>query len=213
MDATVTVTDVTTVGPETVAITFESPDGFHAKPGQFIKLSATVSGEGYARFYTLSSPAVADSFEITVEIDPAESGPFSDHLAELTAGDRIDMSGPFGSEYYDGESRVVVVAGGPGIGPAVAIGERAIDDGNTVQIVYRATTPVHESRLAALDSAEATVTITTDDEFAAAVDAAITTEDDEQVFVYGFDDLVTAATAAIDDAGGDSDAAKIENFG
>jgi len=33
------------------------------------------------------------------------------------------------------------------------------------------------------------------------------------VFVYGFDDFVTAATDAIEAAGGDADAAKVENFG
>jgi len=213
MDATVTVTAVTAVGSETVAIEFESPDGFEAQPGQFIKLLATVDGEDYARFYTLSSPDVADTFEITVEIDSQESGPFSDHLADLTAGDEIEMSGPFGAEYYEDESRVVVLAGGPGVGPAVGIGERAHKDGNAVHIVYRATDPVHEPRLSALDSAGATVRITDDDGFVAAVDEALTTDDTEQVFVYGFDDLVTGATDAIDAAGGDPDTAKVENFG
>lgn len=213
MDATVTVTDVTAVGPETIAIEFESPDGFRAQPGQFVKLLATVDGEEYARFYTLSSPDVIDTFEITVEIDSAESGPFSDHLAALTAGDTIDMSGPFGSDYYEDEHRVVVLAGGPGVGPAVGIGERAHADGNAVHLVYRAATPVHETRLSELDAAGASVSITTDEEFAAAVDEAITAADDEQVFVYGFDEFVTAATAAIEAAGGDPDDAKVENFG
>ena len=213
MLATVTVTDVTAVGPETVAIEFETPDGFSAQPGQFVKLLATVDGEEYARFYTLSSPDVIDTFEITVEIDPAESGPFSEHLAALSAGDTIDMSGPFGSDYYEGEDRVVVLAGGPGIGPAVGIGERGHEDGNEVHVVYRAETPVHETRLSALDAAGATVTITDADGFAAAVDEAVTTDDGEQVFVYGFDEFVTAATDAIDAAGGDADAAKVENFG
>lgn len=213
MDATVTVTDVTAVGPETVAIEFESPDGFRAQPGQFIKLLATVEGEDFARFYTLSSPNMVDTFEITVEIDPAESGPFSEHLADLTAGDTIDMSGPFGANYYEDEDRVVVLAGGPGVGPAVGIGERANEDGNAVHVVYRATTPVHESRLSALDAAGATVTITTDDDFPAAVDEAITADDGEQAFVYGFDAFVTAATDAVAAAGGDPDAAKVENFG
>jgi cytochrome-b5 reductase len=213
MDATVTVTAVTAVGPETVAIEFESPAGFRAQPGQFIKLLATVDGEDYARFYTLSSPAVAETFEITVEIDPAESGPFSEHLAALTAGDEIDMSGPFGAEYYEAEPRVVVLAGGPGVGPAVGIGERAIADDNAVHIVYRATEPVHETRLSALDAAGGTVTITDADGFPAAVDEAVTAAADEQVFVYGFDAFVTAATDAIAAAGGDPDAAKVENFG
>lgn len=213
MDATVTVTDVTAVGPETVAIEFESPETFSAQPGQFVKLLATVDDEEYARFYTLSSPDVVDTFEITVEIDPDEGGPFSEHLAALSAGDSIDMSGPFGSDYYEGEPHVVVLAGGPGIGPAVGIGERAIADDNAVHLVYRAETPVHEPRLAGLDEAGASVTVTTNDGFAAAVDAAITADDAQQVFVYGFDAFVTAATDAIDAAGGDPETAKVENFG
>jgi ferredoxin-NADP reductase len=37
--------------------------------------------------------------------------------------------------------------------------------------------------------------------------------DDEQVFVYGFADFLDSATAAVEAAGGDSDRAKVENFG
>ena len=87
MDATVDVTDTTTVGPDTVAIEFATPAGFDAQPGQFVKLSATVDGENYARFYTLSSPDVDGTFEITVGIDPEEGGPFSEFLADLSAGE------------------------------------------------------------------------------------------------------------------------------
>ena len=64
MDATVNVTDTTTVGPETVAIEFSTPAEFDAQPGQFVKLSATVDDEEYARFYTLSSPDVDGTAEI-----------------------------------------------------------------------------------------------------------------------------------------------------
>jgi len=212
METTVAVSDVTTVGSETVAIEFESPDGFDAQPGQFVKLLATVDGEDYARFYTLSSPDMAESFEITVEIDPEESGPFSDHLADLTADDEIEMSGPFGAEYYEGEARVVVLAGGPGVGPAVGIGERAHEDGNAVHLVYQAETPAHENRLSTLEDRGVAVTIT-EGSITDAVDDALTGEDGEQVFVYGFGSFVEAAADAIDAAGGDSDAAKIENFG
>lgn len=212
MDATVQVTDVRTVGPQTVAIEFATPAGFDAQPGQFVKLIATVDGETTARFYTLSSPTVADTFEITVEIDPAESGPFSEQLAALTAGDEIEMSGPFGSDYYEGESRVVILAGGPGIGPAVGIGERALDDGGEVVIIYQTEDPIHESRLETLESDGATVDITAG-EITDAVADGLTGEADEQVFIYGFDSFVTAATEAVAAGGGDPDDAKVENFG
>lgn len=212
MDATVNVTDTTTVGPDTVAIEFATPEGFDARPGQFVKLSATVDGESYGRFYTLSSPDVVDSFEITIGVDPEEGGPFSEFLADLSAGDAIEMSGPFGSNYYEDEPRVVVLAGGPGVGPAVGIGERALDDGSEVAIVYKDDTETHESRLAELDAAGASVAIT-DGSITEAVDTAVTGRDDEQVFVYGFADFVEEATAAIEAAGGDPEAVKVENFG
>ena len=46
-----------------------------------------------------------------------------------------------------------------------------------------------------------------------AVAAALTGREGETVFVYGFADLVADAEAAVEAAGGDADAAKVENFG
>jgi cytochrome-b5 reductase len=212
MDATVVVTDVQTVGPDTIAIDFRTPAGFEALPGQFVKLAATLDGEEYARFYTLSSPDVTETFEVTVGIDPDEAGPFSRYLADLSPGDELDLSGPFGSNHYEGESRVVVVAGGPGIGPAVGIGERAQRDGNEVAVVYRDDDPAHTDRLDDLREAGATVTIT-DGALAGPLGDALTGAPGEQVFVYGFDDFVEEAGDAIAAAGGDPDDAKVENFG
>ncbi|MFC6723984.1 FAD-dependent oxidoreductase, partial [Halobium palmae] len=114
METTLQVTAVDSVGPDTVALTFESPAEFEAEPGQFVKLSATVDGEEYARFYTLSSPDVEGTFEVTVGVSE-DGGPFSRHLADLDVGDELGVSGPFGSDHYEGESRVVVLAGGPGV--------------------------------------------------------------------------------------------------
>jgi ferredoxin-NADP reductase len=57
MDPTDTrVTAVRQVGPDAVALDLETPDGFEARPGQFVKLTATVAGEEESRFYTISSP-------------------------------------------------------------------------------------------------------------------------------------------------------------
>jgi len=39
-DVTVTVAAVRDVGPDAIAIDFESPAGFVAQPGQFVKLAA-----------------------------------------------------------------------------------------------------------------------------------------------------------------------------
>lgn len=212
MDATVAVTAVRDVGPRTIAIEFEAPAGLDAEPGQFLKLTGVVDGEEYTRFYTLSSPGVDDTFEITVGIDPEEAGPFSDFLLALESGDTVEISGPFGRSFYEGESRVVVLAGGPGVGPAVGIGEAAVADGNELAIVYQTDAPAHEERLDALREAGASVAVT-DGDITDHVARAVTGAADEQMFVYGFGSFVDDATAALDAAGVDPDLAKVENFG
>ncbi|MGM0591703.1 MAG: FAD-dependent oxidoreductase [Halobacteriota archaeon] len=212
MDATIVISGRRSVGPDTIAIEFESPPEFEARPGQFVRLSTTIDGEEHARFYTLSSPTVEDTFEVTVGIDPEKAGPFTELLATAEAGDELEVTGPFGDQYFEGEPRVVVLAGGPGVGPAVGIGERARDEGAEVAIVYQDDAPAHESRLASLRELGASVTIT-DGGIDAAVAEALTGRDGEQVFVYGFADFVADALAAVEAAGGDPDDAKVESFG
>lgn len=74
--------------------------------------------------------------------------------------------------------------------------------------------PIHEARLDALAERGALVRVLeTDDAVADATQDAITDAPDEQVFVYGFADFLDVATEAIEAAGGDAGAAKVENFG
>jgi ferredoxin-NADP reductase len=201
-------------GPDTVAIEFATPDGFDARPGQFVKLTAEVEGESVSRFYTISSPDVEGSFEITVGYDPEEGGPFSEYLLALAPDDEVRVAGPFGSDFYEDESRAVVLAGGPGIGPAVGIAERALAEGHEAAIVYRDDAPVHEDRLATLAAAGASVYVLGADEpLTEAVGAVVTGESGEQLFVYGFESFLDAATEAMVAAGAEPDAAKVENFG
>lgn len=211
-DVTVTVAAVTSVGEDAIVIEFESPDGFEARPGQFVKLGTVIDGEEKNRFYTISSANVEETFDVTIEIDPeGELGPF---LGDLEAGDTLTMSGPFGSDYYEDEPRVVVLAGGPGVGPAIGIARRAIDDGGDAAIVYRDDDPIHEDALAALEADGATVKLLDDDaDMTDAVADVVTDSDGEQVFVYGFADFLDTATAAIEATGTSSETAKVENFG
>jgi ferredoxin-NADP reductase len=217
MEFTATVVGSDHVGPDTVALSFESPPEFEAHPGQFVKLSATVAGEDYARFYTLSSPDVEGTFEVTVEV-AEEGGPFSAHLAALEGGDEMAVDGPYGNDFYEGESRVVVVAGGPGIGPAVAIAEAALADGNEAVVVYEYdSAPAHEARLDALREGGASVHQfdEADGETALpeAVTAALDGHAESQVFVYGFAEFVQRAMAAVEGTDADAEGAKVENFG
>ena len=206
-----TVRAVRDVGPDTVAIELASPDGFSAAPGQFVKLTTTLDGDDESRFYTVSSPDTDETFELTVGYDPEDGGAFSEYLLGLTDDDTVTVTGPFGSDFYEGESRSLVLAGGPGVGPAVGIAEAALRDGNEVTVVYRDDAPVHEERLSAVAAAGGEVYVLADD--SEVDDAVAESYDDQQVFVYGFADFLDLATAAVETAGGSTEDAKVENFG
>ncbi|WP_424019588.1 FAD-dependent oxidoreductase [Halorientalis pallida] len=211
-DEPLSVAAVSSVGQNAVAIAFESPPDFSARPGQFVKLVAEVDGERESRFYTISSSDVDDTFEVTVEIDP--DGALGPILAELEAGDTMTISGPYGNAYYEDEPRAVILAGGPGVGPAVGIARRALADGNEAAIVYRDDDPIHEDALDELAAEGVTIhVLDADDDMTEATTDVLTHDEGEQVFVYGFADFLDAATTAIDAAGGDPDGAKVENFG
>ncbi|HMB50718.1 MAG TPA: FAD-dependent oxidoreductase [Natronoarchaeum rubrum] len=209
MDETAaTVSAVDTVGPDTIAITFETPTGFDAEPGQFVLVRATIDGEELSRYYTLSSPGVGETFEITVGVDP--EGDLSPWLADREVGDDVTIEGPFGEVYYEDEPSVVVFAGGPGVGPAVGLGEAAASAGGEVSIVYRDDEPAHEERLSALANAGAHVAIVGEDSLS---DAVSEVADEGQVYVFGFQEFVEDVRDALESAGADFDSAKVESFG
>lgn len=206
----VSLSELRHVGPDAIALDIVCPPEFDAMPGQFVKLTASVDGEDKSRFYSISSPRVGETFEVTIEVD--HEGTLGPWLAQRTAGDTLSIAGPFGNTYYEGEARAVVLAGGPGVGPAVGIAERALADGNHAAIVYRHDTPIHEARLEALRDRGAFVAILVPEQpLAGAVESAIA--EGGQVFIYGFADFLDAAIDAIAEAGGKPDRAKVENFG
>ncbi len=204
-----TVAAVRSVGPNAVALELHTPEGFDALPGQFVLIRATVDGEEIARHYTLSSSTVGETFELTVGVDP--DGDLSPWLADLAAGDELPIEGPFGNVDYDDDGDVVVLAGGPGVGPAVAIAERARERGHEAAVVYRDDDPIHEDRLATLSNGGADVAVVgADDGLDAAVGRVV---DRGTTYVFGFRSFVDDALAAVEAAGGDPDAAEVENFG
>ncbi|MCO8244609.1 MULTISPECIES: FAD-dependent oxidoreductase [unclassified Haladaptatus] len=212
MDGTeVEVKSVSNVGGNTIALEIEAPSDFSARPGQFLQVAGTVDDEEITRHYTLSSPDAEGTFEITVAVDPdGELGPW---LAARSAGETVEIAGPFGRSYYEGEPSVVVLAGGPGVGPAVGIGERALAEGGDVTIVYQDDAPVHEGRLRELEAGGATVVIT-DEPLPESENArTVLARADGQVFIYGFTPFLTEARDVLATVGHDPDEAKSENFG
>ena len=214
MEATeVAVREVRTVGPDTVALEVETPVGFDALPGQFVLVRAEVDGEEYARHYTISSPAIDETFEITVGIDP--EGSLSPWLADRETGDALHVEGPFGTVSYDADETgdVIVVAGGPGVGPAVGVGEAAVGAGHDATVVYEDDAPAHEERLAGLAAAGSEVAIIADGTGLASAVGSVVDGDPVQCYVFGFDEFVRRAQSALEDAGVDPDDVLVENFG
>jgi len=203
-----------TVGNGTVAVVLSAPDGFEAAPGQFVQLARDVDGEKVVRHYTLSSPYVDGSLEVTVEVDP--EGKLSPVLASLGDGDTVSIDGPYGRSYYEGEKKVIVIAGGPGVGPAVGIGERVTDEWSAegVGVVYRDSKPAHSERLDALREEGATVKIIDGDtpllEPTERVLEAV--GKDARVFVYGFADSIAESKDVLEEIGYAGEPL-FENFG
>lgn len=211
MDARVAIRAVESVGPDTIALELETPTGFDAAPGQFVLVRATPDEESIARHYTLSSPTVDETFELTVGIDP--DGDLSPWLAGRKPGDEIQVEGPFGNVAYERDRDVVTVAGGPGVGPAVAIAEAAVESGHDAAVIYQDDEPAHEERLTSLSDEGVPVTIVEDGNVAALHEAIDEHVDEGQIYAFGFSDFVRSVADGIEEAGGDPDEAMIENFG
>lgn len=205
----VEIAGVRRVGHDTVALRVASPPGFEARPGQFVQVRATVDGDPVTRHYSVSSPDVGETFELTVGIDP--EGTLTPWLADAEPGDTVEVDGPFGRVYYEDEDRVVVLAAGPGIGAGVGVAEAALSGGGGAALVYLTDAPVHGARISGLAAAGADVYVVSDDTaFESAVAEAAGRG---RVFVYGFEPFVEAAEAALRAAGVDPGTAKVENFG
>ncbi|MFD1634249.1 ferredoxin--NADP reductase [Haloplanus ruber] len=202
----VTVEAVESVGERTVALELRTPDGFDAAPGQFLLVRATVDGVEESGYYTLSSPETEERMEVTVEYVP--EGTLAPWLAERTPGDTVEIEGPFGDVRYTGDGPAVVLAEGPGIGPAVGIAERARENGHDATIVFWGQDPPHRNRLDALEADGATVMLVealdeATDTLAAAADAT--------VYVFGFESFVRDAKTVAEAVGVDD--LRAESFG
>jgi len=202
----VTVESVESVGERTVALELRTPDGFDAAPGQFLLVRATVDGVEETGYYTLSSPDTDGRMEVTVEYVP--EGTLAPWLAERSPGDTVEIEGPFGDVRYTGEGSAVVLAEGPGIGPAVGIAERARASDHDATVVFWGQDPPHRDRLDALEADGATVMVV---ESLDEASDAIATADDATVYVFGFESFVRDAKTVAEAVGADDLLA--ESFG
>lgn len=184
------------VGGDSFVLAVESPFP-EARPGQFVQVGLEVDGARVVRHYTISSPYPDDVLEFTVEVDP--EGELSPVLRGLQAGDVVHLDGPFGRSYYEDEDAVTVLAGGPGVGPAVALAERTLDERGEAAVVYEDDEFAHRDRLEEVDERGCHLELVhEDDTLEDAVEAALSVVGG-QVFVYGFSEFVDRALDAAED--------------
>jgi ferredoxin-NADP reductase len=144
--------------------------------------------------------------EITVEYVP--EGTLAPWLAERAAGDEIEIEGPFGDVRYAGDGDAVVLAEGPGIGPAVGIAERARRESYETTIVFWGEDPPHRDRLDALEADGATVLVVESLRDASDV---LGEAGDATVYVFGFESFVRDAKTVAEGVGADD--IRAESFG
>jgi ferredoxin-NADP reductase/DMSO/TMAO reductase YedYZ heme-binding membrane subunit len=135
--------------PDVQTFRFASPDGgplpFQHQPGQYLVISLVINGKKVNRPYTISSsPTQQDYCEITVKRE--EMGLVSRHLHDtLREGDSINISAPTGRFIFDGTQAqsVVLIAGGVGITPLMAIARYLTDKRwkGDIYFAYSAKTP------------------------------------------------------------------------
>ena len=110
-----------TESAQTIGLTVPGWGGHLA--GQHVDLKLTAE-DGYSaqRSYSLSRPADGERIELTVQ--QIADGEVSPYLTGLAAGDEIELRGPIGGWFVwrpEEEARVLLVGGGSGIVPLMAM--------------------------------------------------------------------------------------------
>lgn len=107
-------------------------------PGQFIAVRIQTGENEYSRVrqYTLSMDSREEFYRISVKIE--EEGDLSKQLCNnIKVGDKIQATIPMGKFVLkDGESPVVLIGGGIGITPMLAMAYAAKDTNRVVKLVY-----------------------------------------------------------------------------
>ncbi|MGQ4557641.1 FAD-binding oxidoreductase [Halobellus sp. GM3] len=204
------VVSVTDIGEGTVALEFKIDERLEALPGQFLLLRAEINGSEETGYYTISSPTVDTTFEVTVGVDPEST--LSPWLAQRSVGDEIGIEGPYGNIAYDDDGDVVTIAGGPGIGPAIAIAERATNFNSNAALIYQDDSPAYQDRLSALSDCGQAIQIVQNDK-EKLHDAISEYATDGTVYIFGFDEFCSRASDIVESSDVNTDDLHIESFG
>ena len=123
--------------PDSVAISFDLPEGLNEAfawvPGQYLTLRAVVDGQDIRRSYSIAS---LPGKPLTVGVKHVEGGAFSSFAQGLKAGDALQVMPPEGRFTCKSEDRLVLIAAGSGVTPMVAMAADALARGAEVTLIY-----------------------------------------------------------------------------
>lgn len=127
--------------PGVVTIQFKPSKPIDFKPGQYFIFYDLVDWLDDCRAYSISSSPSDENVEVTVKL--VKNPHFSKHMQELPIGGSIEVRGPFGEFFLEGdEADVVLVGAGSGIAPLRSI-MRSLMKANSqknIAVVYSAKT-------------------------------------------------------------------------
>lgn len=123
----------------TLRLRLERPMPF--KCGQFVIVNAHVDGKTEHRAFSISSSPTQDFLDITVKVYPP--GKVSPFLYGLAEGANLKIKGPYGEFIFDESRDAVLIGGGSGIAPLMAMIRYCSDKklGTKLLLIYGVRTP------------------------------------------------------------------------
>lgn len=124
---------------EIVSFYFAPVDGqpvLDFEPGQYIGLRLEIDGQEVRRNYSLSAASNGRTYRISVKREPG--GLVSSHLHDrMQVGSRIELFPPAGAFTLEpGERPLVLISGGVGITPTLAMLEKALETSRVVHFIH-----------------------------------------------------------------------------
>jgi ferredoxin-NADP reductase len=207
-----------------VTLRLKVPDRIERLPGQHYVVRLTAE-DGYSasRSYSVASPP-EDRGVVELTVDRLRNGEVSPYLTEdLKVGDEVELRGPVGGYFvWRGESPVLLIAGGSGVAPVMAMlrSRRLSHPDVPVRLLFSVRSPgelifadelgpettVLYTRGAPEGSARPPGRIT-------AADVAAVAFDSGPAYICGSSGFVEAAAALLAGAGYDAGRIKLERYG
>ncbi|WP_027852418.1 benzoate 1,2-dioxygenase electron transfer component BenC [Marinobacterium litorale] len=150
------ITNINRLSDSTLSFTVAGDQvrAMHFLPGQYVNIQ--VPGSDQTRAYSFSSMVKQADESVSFLIRVVPNGLMSTHMAEQAqVGDKLTLRGPFGSFYLrDIKRPVLMLAGGTGLAPFLAMLDKIQDDGTEypIHLIYGVT---HEVDLVELKKLEA----------------------------------------------------------